>query len=718
MLIADSSGTCGDHRFNGYFFYGTRYLKKLSLQINGEAPYVCSHGISGNNILEFSLIYPEVKTGGTGGSGSGMINRQKGILERSLTCFVRYTIRPAGFDIELSITNTWNERASVTVGWLLDADFESFENVQNRNCKGRGKVSMAKEPRDVHFCLENEALGLRTIITPSGADYRIKTDTKSLETELDLFKKERACIGLSVRAVDPQHKITEDQQRERENYLYNWIRQLSRLDAADKHHFTRIFNDSVELVGTAAGLDGSSDEWMAPYAGYPLYPFLFGRDALTSTWMIALYDHGRSLDHTLTKLGRLQGCTDDPWRDEEPGRIIQQARMDIPSRLGENPFLRYYGDFASPLMYVISMAYLYACTGNLDQIRKHWDTCCRILNWAERMGDPDGDGYLEYTTRSPDGPRNQGWKDSENAVVYEDGTLVEPPIATCEIQGYYYAALQTAYVFSFALGAKRDAFAYYTKAASLKKNFNRDFWVEDGGYIGFGLDSQKRLIRGKTSNIGHCLAAGIIDKKKVPFVVRNLFTRDMFSGWGIRTLSSNHAAYNPLSYHLGTVWPVENATIALGLRRYGYTHEAMQLVEANYDLASLWYCNRVPECIGGYDRTEYGHPGSFPKANAPQVWNGAAFGLFLQVMLGMQPVAPFKTLFVDPALPAWLPQLTIRSLRIGDATVSIEFRRRRSGRTTFKILEKTGTLHVLRQPPVNSLSTSLWGRTWALVKGR
>jgi glycogen debranching enzyme len=314
------------------------------------------------------------------------------------------------------------------------------------------------------------------------------------------------------------------------------------------------------------------------------------------------------------------------------------------------------------------------------------------------------------------GPRNQGWKDSENAVVYEDGSLVDPPIAACELQGYYYAALQSAAAFSFLLGARRDAVAYVKKAMALKKRFNDDFWVDDEGYVGFGLDAEKRLIRGKTSNMGHCLAAGIIANDKVPSVVKALTAPDMLSAQGIRTLSADHHAYNPLSYHLGSVWPVENATIALGFRRYGYTWEALTLVEAAYRQAQLWHEGWTPECIGGHDRADPSHPGAYPKANAPQLWNGAAFGLFVQVMLGMQPMAPIKTLFVDPVLPEWLPEFTLHSLRIGDATVSIRFDRDGSGRTRYRVIEKTGTLHVLKQPPVNSLFSSIPERLLALLR--
>lgn len=717
MLVVDTGGDMGGDGLGGFYFHGTRFLQTMTLDINGEPPHRCSRGMANHDTLEIALIYPEVKSGGTGGSGSGMIEKQHGVFERSLSCVMRLVVHPCAFEVELSIVNAWEDRARLSVGWVLDCDFQSLDDIQNRTHHDRGEVSTSEQERGVRFALDNDRLGFATSVELSGPPGRWQPEAGRLGTDLVIDKGSQARLRLHVRAEDPHYSLTDEQQRERERCLDNWRRGLCVFDNADEHPFTRICAESIELVGASAGLDGSADEWMAPLAGYPLYPFLFGRDALTATWMIALYDHGQSLDHSLTRLARLQGSVEEPWRDEQPGRIIQQARTDVAARLGETPFSRYYGDYASALMYVISLAFHYVCTGDLKAVRRHWDACRAILRWAEREGDADRDGYLEYLTRSPMGPRNQGWKDSENAVVYEDGTLVGPPVATCELQGYYHAALQTAAAFSFLFGARRDGAAYYKRAAALKERFNRDFWVAEEGYIGFALDAHKRLVRGKTSNMGHCLATGIVENRKVPAVVKALFGSDMFSGWGMRTLSSGHRAYNPLSYHLGSVWLVENATIALGLRRYGYTYEALRIVEAAYDLAMLWHGNQVPECVGGYDRSAFAHPGAFPKANVPQLWNAASFGMFVQVLLGMQPMAPLKTLFVDPVLPEWLPGLTLRSLRIGDATVGIRFSREESGQTAYKVIEKTGTLHVLRQPPANSLSSTAGGRMVALVKG-
>lgn len=266
--------------------------------------------------------------------------------------------------------------------------------------------------------------------------------------------------------------------------------------------------------------------------------------------------------------------TFDDWRDEEPGRIPYQMRRGPLAILSLNPYSAYYADFASPLMFVISLANLYAWTGDTTRLRRYWDTARRILDWAREHGDRDADGYLEYLTRSTKGTKNQGWKDSGDAVIYGDGSPVPPPIATCELQGYWYAAQQLMGFLSWMNCRTADAQAYLEAASDLKARFNRDWWHDEDEFFALAMDPDKRLVRAASSNVGHCLASGIIDANHIPPVVGRLFAPDMFSGWGIRTLSAEHGYYNPVSYHRGTVWAVEQATILFGLRRFGFDARA------------------------------------------------------------------------------------------------------------------------------------------------
>src|SRR5438132_1056873 len=336
----------------------------------------------------------------------------------------------------------------------------------------------------------------------------------------------------------------------------------------------QIVAGNIRDVASFPLLDGDRDEWLALQAGMPLYPAFFGRDAVTAGWQAAMVDQGRSLNAALLRLGRMQSNRFDAWHDEEPGRIPYQMRSGPLAILDENPYYAYYADFASPLMYIISLANLYAWVGDTQVIRRHWDTARRILDWARQYGDRDGDGYLEYQTRSKMGTKNQGWKDSGDAIIYDDGSPVPAPIATCELQGYWFTAQRLMAMMAWMLGERDTARAYWKNAAELKERFNRDWWVEEEGFFALAMDPGKRLVKAVTSNVGHCLATGIIDADHVRPVVGRLFAPDMFSGWGIRTLSSSHAFYNPLSYHRGTVWAVEQGTILFGLRRFGFDARA------------------------------------------------------------------------------------------------------------------------------------------------
>jgi glycogen debranching enzyme len=270
------------------------------------------------------------------------------------------------------------------------------------------------------------------------------------------------------------------------------------------------------------------------------------------------------------------------------------------------------------------------------------------------------------------------------------------------------------------MGAAKDAAAFHKSAAALKERFNRDWWVQSENFYALALDPDKRQVTAVTSNVGHCLACGIIDAERLPAVVGRLFAPDLYSGWGVRTLSTGHAYYNPLSYHRGTVWAVEQATIVFGLRRFGFDARALDLTTALFDLAALYPAYRIPECVGGYARGDASTPGAYPRANTPQLWNATAFPLCIQAMLGVVPLAAANTLVVDPVLPPWLPELVLRDLRVGGASVSLRFWRDEDGTSNWEPLHTHGTLHVVRQPPPESKATwsdRIQGAVESLFKG-
>ncbi|MDP9348112.1 MAG: amylo-alpha-1,6-glucosidase, partial [Gemmatimonadota bacterium] len=503
----------------------------------------------------------------------------------------------------------------------------------------------------------------------------------------------------------------------REERERTWQKNVTRLFAPAETPLVDLANRAIRDLGSLALLDGEEDEWLTPSAGMPMYPATFGRDALTTGWQAAVFDQGEQIRHTLAKLRRLQGTTFDEWRDEQPGRIVQQARSEPLARLNQNPFTRYYGDYAGPLMFIIGLGQMFAWSGDKQALEENWDAARKILDWAREHGDLDGDGYLEYQTRSPKGPKHQGWKDSDNAMTYPDGSQVGAPLAPCEIQGYWYAALQFMAVLSVVMGQKRDALDLWQQAEDLKERFNRDFWDEEGGFVVLGLDPKKRPIRTLTSNPAQCITTGIVEDENLPRLVRRIFQPDLDSGWGLRTLSTENPSYNPISYHLGSVWAVENGTILFGLRRFGFDDRAIELARSLYDLAQLWPGGRIPECVGGYARREFVHPGAYPRANTPQAWNQSMYAILIQTLLGVRPVASLDLLAVHPVLPAWLPEITLKNLRVGGATVTMRFWRDPDGDSSYEVLEQEGTLRIVNQPPLDSLSVGIWDWLGALAEG-
>lgn len=714
MLVFDNDYRCGIHPMTGFHFRETRYLSRWYPRINGTEPFFCSRCNAGPNAIECTAIFPPVEAGGTGGTGSGGETTRYGIAGRAIDIRVRYVVRPAGFDAEWTIINRWHDAVEVTLAVELGADFVSISEARSGRRQEHAEVEREEGTESIGYRFMHPDLPLRTQVVP-GPPHLWTAAEDTLSARLRLPRQQPLSLWVRVRANDPEVHMDEQAMVQREQRLQRWRSSLVQLSSSRRH--ASLVQDAASDIGAMALLHGESDEWLAPAAGIPLYQGLFGRDALTASWQMAFFDRGEMLGHVLNRLGRSQGRKVDSFRDERPGRIIQQARMEPSARLGLNPFSRYYGDYASPFMFIIALAHQYAWSGDTASIRRHWDACRGIMDWAQAYGDRDRDGYLEYLTESPLGPKHQGWKDSNNAIVDEEGRQVEPPVATCELQGYWYASMQAMSLFAALVGRRSDAIAWWKAARRLKERFNRDFWVADEGYIGLCLDRDKRLVRCRASNMGHCLAAGIVDSSRISTVVSALFAADLHSGWGIRTLSTTNPAYNPLSYHLGSLWPAENATIAFGLRRYGLDTEAQQLAEALFDLGFLWREGRVPECVGGYDRHAYVHPGAFPRANAPQAWNASTYPLLIHTLLGLQPVAPLHLLLLDPILPSWLPDLTVEGLRLGGGSMDLRFVRGRNGRTRWKVLRKTGKAHIFRQPPVNSLSATLMHRLGILVRG-
>jgi glycogen debranching enzyme len=704
----------GPGSLTGFYFREARFLSVMRLAIDGERPWLCEAAALAPDHLQFVYTYPEVAVyegGGSGQSGDVEPRNRKGIPQRGVDITLTYRIGLDHLAANIVVGNRTKAALSLELSWRLEADFADIQEAQSASREQSAAVDIEAPANELRFIYRHRQLPYICAVSLTTGAWRAVPHGAAIDVTLQPGQTTHAGFSAAPRGVSDVENADG-----RIAALERWRDSFTRVRSPRNALADRTIADNIRDFASFPLLAGAADEWLTLQAGVPLYPALFGRDAITAGWQAGCVDCGQSLDAALTTLGRLQSDRVDEWHDEEPGRIPYQVRRGPLALLNLNPYGGYYADFASPLAYVISLANLYAWTGDERAVRKHWDTARRILDWAKDYGDRDRDGYLEYQTRSRKGTKNQGWKDSGDAILYDDGTPVPPPIATCEIQGYWYAAQQLMGVLCWSTGAHADAHAWFAAAADLKTRFNRDWWLADDSFVALAMDPQKALVRAATSNVGHCLATGIIDAGHVPAVVGRLFAPDMFSGWGIRTLSSDHRYYNPLSYHRGTVWAVEQATTVFGLRRFGFDARAIDLAKALFDLAALYPEHRIPECVGGFPRATHPAPGAYPQANAPQLWNATAFPLIAQILAGMVPLAPYDTLVVDPSLPDWLPELVFENLRVGGATVTLRFWRDGSGRSKFRVLRKRGTLHVVRQPPPDSLSADVWQRLHGVME--
>lgn len=445
-------------------------------------------------------------------------------------------------------------------------------------------------------------------------------------------------------------------------------------------------------------------------AGLPIYIALFGRDTLTTAWQAALLST-EMLAGTLYELAQWQGKEVNDWRDEEPGRMLHEAHTGPLEMLNYNPRSRYYGSITTSGFYPVVVSELWHWTGDKGMVRPLIKPMVAALRWLDEWADPDGDGFYEYQTRSTQGTKHQAWKDSRDAIVDEDGNQVEPPIATSEEQAFAYIAKLHGAEVLWWMDEKDEAKRLYRQAQELKKRFNEAFWMPDEGFFAMGLDSRNRQIRSIGSNAGHLLGTAIVDSALVKKTADRLFEKDLFSGWGIRTLSDQNPAYNPYSYHRGSIWPVEQGTFAVGFMRYGLWDHLERLTRAQFEAAALFLHFRLPEVFSGHARDrDHPFPAFYPKTNSPQAWSASAVFLMLQSLLGLYPYAPLNTLVVDPHLPEWLPEITLKKLKVGKAMVDIQFQRNRDGSCDYKVLDKRGKLRIIHQPSPWSLSAGVGER--------
>jgi glycogen debranching enzyme len=454
-----------------------------------------------------------------------------------------------------------------------------------------------------------------------------------------------------------------------------WPGGIARVDSdslALNQTLTRSFADLQLLRSTIRDRDFIA-------AGIPWFATLFGRDSLIASLQLLPYN-SRTAAETLRLLATLQGTRVDDWRDEAPGKILHELRVGEMARSGEIPHSPYYGTVDATPLFLILLAEYCRWTGDLELFLELEDHVRRALEWIDQYGDHDGDGYVEYRSNSEHGLINQGWKDSGDAIVDQRGAIAEPPIALVEVQAYIYAAKVGIAELYARRGNGDRAEQLRREADTLRSRFNRDFWVESLGYYALALEARKQPLRVVSSNPGHALWCGIADSDKAGRVAQRLMAPDMFSGWGVRTLSASSPAYTPIGYHLGTVWPHDSALVAAGLKRYGYAPQARRILDGIAAAAMDFKHHRLPELFTGFSRGRYGAPIPYPVACHPQAWAAGSLPFLLAQLLGLHPEAFESRLrIVDPWMPGFVDMLELTGLRVGSATADLRFESAKAG---------------------------------------
>jgi glycogen debranching enzyme len=435
---------------------------------------------------------------------------------------------------------------------------------------------------------------------------------------------------------------------------------------------TRTLARSLEDLGALRMFDPDHPQRAVVAAGAPWFMAVFGRDSLLTSWMVLPLDQQLALG-TLQTLASFQGRSVEPLSEEQPGRIPHELRFGRRASLALGGGNVYYGTADATPLFVMLLGELRRWGIAPDEVDALLPAADRALEWVLAYGDRDGDGFVEYQRATDRGLLHQGWKDSVDGVTFADGRLAEPPVALCEVQAYTYGAYLARAHFAREAQDSVAADTWARRASDLKAAFNERFWLPDRGWFALALDRDKRPVDALSSNIGHCLWTGIVDEDKAAAVAEQLLSPRMFTGFGVRTLASDMAAYNPLSYHNGSVWPHDNAIIAAGLARYGFVEEARQVASAVLDAAAA-FDGRLPELFCGFDREEFPDPVPFPTSCSPQAWASATPVQLMRTLLRFDPWVPFGQVWLAPVLPERFLPLRLDHVALAGTRVDLEVR--------------------------------------------
>ncbi|MDB5802921.1 MAG: putative Amylo-alpha,6-glucosidase [Betaproteobacteria bacterium] len=649
----------------GLYHEGTRYLSRLDLRLNGERPLLLNSSVRQDNcLLTVDLMASDYYE-------DGKLTVLKGTVHLARSKL----LSAAGSHERLHLMNYSNAPVRLALSLHFAADYADIFEVRGvkRERRGEDLSPQLQEGRVVLGYKGLDGVTRHTTISCSPTPNLLAPD--HLQYELQLPPQGHTELHIAVRCglLQPADKapayvqVLADVEAEQRG---------ARAQACTIHTSSEQVNDWLSRSGAdIAMLNTGTPEGAYPYAGVPWFSTPFGRDgiitALQTLWVDPSMARG-----VLGFLARHQASEIKPEQDAEPGKILHEMRQGELAALGEIPFGLYYGSIDSTPLFVILAGAYFQRTGDLAYLQHLWPNVVRALDWIEKYGDPDGDGFLEYARKNSTGLINQGWKDSEDAVFHHDGKTAPGPVALAEVQGYVYLAKTLAADAAHALGDSQRAVVLLQQAARLRAHFEAAYWSEELSTYAIALDGAKRPCLVRSSNAGQVLWSGIASPERAARTAQTLLAPASFSGWGVRTIADGEARYNPMSYHNGSIWPHDNSLIAMGLARYGMKEEALAVFSAMFEASLFMDLHRLPELYCGFPRRPREGPTLYPVACSPQAWASASAFYLLQACLGLSFDAVAKRIRFDhPVLPAFLDRVEIRGLTLGAASVDLALER-------------------------------------------
>ena len=681
VLVSEPDGGILGPTDKGLYFYDSRLINIWQLYANGQTWDLLNGGAVSYHVARIFL------------TNRGFLTEDGPVEPRTLELMLSRLIG-GGMHEDLDITNYSTKPVRFQLEVALQSDFADVFEVRSQKIVHRGHIttewSAARQQLKTTYRNRDFERAIAVATAFDGPIGAYGNGRLSFDVEIAPGATWHSCLLYDLTDngrifTAPQECATDPTRMVPIRREVAWRGLAARLTSSNRE-FGRLLEQAADdIAALCLPVPGLDTAKLLPAAGLPWFMAPFGRDSLVVSLQTTLIYPDLALG-SLELLGRLQATEQDDFRDAEPGKIMHEQRYGELAHLKLIPHTPYYGTADATPLYLITLHATWRALGDRSLFDRHMETAEACLRWIDEFGDRDGDGFQEFATRSKAGYENMAWKDSGDSAVNPDGSLMQGPKALCELQGYVYDAwCRMAEIFD-AVGRPERAVALREKAETLKRRFNEAFWDEDAGFYAYALDGAKKKVMSIVSNVGHCLWSGIVAPERAARVVARLMRPDMNSGWGIRTLSAEHPAFNPHSYHNGAVWPHDNAIIALGCRRYGFPQAAAEIASNLNDAASHFLMNQLPELFAGIQRDATNFPVQYVGANVPQAWAAGSVFMLMQALLGYQPDAPNGRLLIDPYLPEWLSEITLRDVPLGKMFFDLRISRERE-ETWFEVLK-------------------------------